>query len=159
VARGVLREKNGCYQLNASKSRGPVDNAGDKSGAGKAAAAESAEPAAETAAKTARTALSPPGVKKAKIRNKNVSGATGRELSPGGDNSAVLNRALAEELVGIIRLFAGSLPSRLEAPLRDWIREAGVAAVWTTLEPHLRSGPEQTRSKLEAVLNGTGRYR
>jgi hypothetical protein len=86
VARGVLREKNRCYQLNASKPRVPVDNAGDKSGAGKAPAAESAEPAAETAANTARTALSPPGVRQRFLQFTRTSGQRSA-VSSGGCRS------------------------------------------------------------------------
>lgn len=58
---------------------------------------------------------------------------------------------LAARVVEVVSAFVGSLPPDLAEALRRWVCDAGIAAVWRTLEPSLRE-PHTAREALERLL-------
>lgn len=163
VARRVLDEREGRYQLEADPGLWITPGAAAPSAAGSAG---SAVRAAEGAVEAAGSAPAAPGAKKEKIRNRNVP-PDARGLSTTGDNVPARRSACrsarravsddpaatpptppsaADRLVVLVPLFTGPLAEVEQAALRAWIDGAGSAAVWNSLEPHLRDDPGQVRS-------------
>jgi len=143
VARGVLRERDGRYQLVPQPELWITPPAA-KSAPPKARARPPKAPAFP-----AETAPPAPHTKTAKKRKRNVPVLSRPGLSPAVDNSPAPAVAI---LLEVIATFAGPLTSREQRALHARIRWQGAAAVWTALEPGLREGPQNGRRWLAAYL-------
>ncbi|HTE20972.1 MAG TPA: replication protein [Armatimonadota bacterium] len=129
--------------------------------------------------RAAETTLTPPVLKKGKIRDKNVGLQIESGFSTVGDNSLAAPRAsagdfsfapsafplapslgasralpLADRLMAVVTAFVGPLSPVEINGLRRWIGTVGVGAVWRVLEPGFRRGRQPARRRLENLLEG-----
>jgi replication protein O len=155
VSRGVLREEEGRYQLVADPGLWktlPTPPPKPRS------------PAPNPPATSAKTALLPPDVKTAKIRQRNVLAHPGRQLSTTVDNSpwrvctptrgtAFFDSVPEARFCEVVTTFAGHLEAAEVQGLHRWINEAGVATVWEALGPSFQAGPAAVRAGLRHRLH------
>jgi phage replication O-like protein O len=162
VRRGVLRERERCYQFVPDPRLWKSPPAG---------APKRRQPALEPPVGAAETALLPPDVKTAKKEQRNDRRQQETPFSPIGDNSPMLAPSMpgrpgrtrwllpeggpsgfSDRLAQLIEAFVGPLPISEATALREWIQNAGVVPVWDTLEPAFRQGRRATREHLQERL-------
>jgi len=156
--RGVLRGREGRYQFVPDPKRWitPALSAPDLRGL----PPEGSDPSDEIAPLTL-------GSKKGYRKQRNVAEPSETELSPAVENSssrasfarsrssgggAGIGATAARRFADVIAAFVGSLSTREAETLRLWIYEAGVAAVWSALEPSFRLGAAAGRRRLRNLL-------
>ena len=153
VARNVLRERGGCYQLVPDPAAWLPPAAGE---------APRRRPAAPNPSPpSAASALGTGSPKIADRQQTNVAAqrnvAANQAEDGGGSADAAaelhaLARERAERFVRIVVGFVGALPAGREAELRRWVARAGVAACWARLEPGFRGGPATAAGFLAGAL-------
>jgi hypothetical protein len=144
VARGVLRELAGRYQLVPDPQLWKTPLRSPQKGRPRAL---------KLPAASAETALLPPDLKTAKIRQRNVARFPEDELSPTGDNSRIADRSVSEDrFVAVLAAFTGELSAEQRKCLGAWIRQEGTPTVWAALAEPFRRGPAAVRRSLEAQL-------
>lgn len=162
VARGVLREEAGRYQFVPDPRlwKTPLP-----------APPKPRPRALKSPRRTAKTAPPAPGLKTAKISQRNVPPLSGDELSPAGDNARVAGRppldqqtfqdpSVSEEhFVAVVAAFVGELSRQEAADLGTWVQQEGVSVVWAALAEAFGCGPRAMREALRRRLGqqqGTG---
>lgn len=111
-------------------------------------------------------------LKKEYRKQRNVGTLSEGEFSTAGENpssrsslarsepqsgAARISATAALRLVDVITAFVGSLSSQDTTALRLWISGAGVAGVWSALEPDFRQGAVAGRRRLTAILTARNR--
>ncbi len=130
VARGALRERDGCYQFVPDPSAW-------------------LPPAPRPAPLRRRRAPEPPPRTAASAPPTGLPKTAHRKQTNGGPAA---ERARAERFVRVVLGFVGPLSAGREAELRLWVARAGVRACWQRLEPGFRHGPATAAAFLAAAL-------
>lgn len=151
LARGILREREGRYQLVAEPRLWKTLST---------PASEQRPPAPKRPAAGAETALPAPDLKISHKQQRNVRPLPEKRLSTRVDKWLAISHegegtakatpaASAEErFLQVVSAFAGELSPAESERLRVWIRQDGVDRVWQTLAEAFRCGPRALRASL-----------
>lgn len=102
---------------------------------------------------TAVSAVIPPGLKRAKKRERNVA-APERALSPAGDNRTgdPSDPCTSSPWLPVLEGLAGPLTGTQREVLGRWLQEAGINTVWREVGPLCLAGPRRMRLRLGRLL-------